>query len=86
MHTVELLELALQAVQGAGYRIRRDLLAGQGGGACTIRGQKWLFLDLGTDCTEQLGEVLEILREDPVMDTMKLPDELTILLDRRRAA
>ena len=86
MHTVELLELALDTAQASGYRVRRDWLAGEGGGACTIRGQKWLFIDLASDYAEQLENVVDVLRSEPAIDRAKLPEELAVLLTRQRAA
>ena len=86
MHTVELLELALATAQASGYRVRRDWLAGQGGGACTIRGQKWLFVDLASDYAEQLEEVVDVLRNESAIDRTGLPEELAPLLTRPRAA
>ena len=45
MLTVELLEEALELARRAGYRVRQEWLEGCAGGACVIKGQKWLFLD-----------------------------------------
>ena len=45
MLTLELLEEALELARRAGYRVRKDWLDGCSGGACVIKGQKWLFLD-----------------------------------------
>ena len=86
MHTVELLEAAANMAAQLGYCVRRDWLAGQGGGACTVRGEKWLFLDLATDYAEQLDVVLTALRTEPTLDATELPDELATRLDRSQAA
>jgi hypothetical protein len=71
MHTIELLEQALDLVQRLGYAIRRDWLAGNGGGGCELKGQKLFFLDLDLAADEQLERVLETIRREP--EGMKLP-------------
>ncbi len=86
MHTVELLEAALAAAEKAGYRVREEWLGGSGGGGCEIRGQKWLFLDLALGPSDQLEQVLETLAREPASSTAVVPDGLSILLQRRRAA
>ncbi len=86
MHTVELLEAAVKMATQLGYCVRREWLAGQGGGACTVRGQNWLFLDLATDYAEQLDVVLTALRIEPSLDATELPHELAARMDRPQAA
>lgn len=86
MHTVELLEAALAAAEKAGYRVREEWLGGSGGGGCEIRGQKWLFLDLALDPSDQLEQVLETLARERASSTAAVPDALKTLLQRRRAA
>lgn len=83
MHTVELLESALLAATQAGYRIRREWLGGMGG-ACELRGQKWIFLDEGLTPAEQLELVLDALRRDATVAREMLSPELGRVL--RRAA
>ncbi|MEX0939512.1 MAG: hypothetical protein WDZ59_16735 [Pirellulales bacterium] len=86
MHTVELLEQALATAVSLGYKIRHEWLDGASGGACCIGGQRWIFLDLAHDCPEQLDQVAEALREDPLLATVTVPEELQRLLGVRRAA
>jgi hypothetical protein len=86
MHTVELMEAAIRVATAQGYRLRREPLAGQGGGACTIRGEKWLFLDVTADYHEQLEVLLAALRADRPRETNALPAALLELLERREAA
>jgi hypothetical protein len=63
MHTVELLEQALTLAQQRGFQIRHEWLGGSGGGACELRGQKILLIDLALSYVEQLELVREALRE-----------------------
>jgi hypothetical protein len=76
MLTVELLEEALELARRAGYRVRQEWLEGCAGGACTIRGQKWLFLDPTMSPGEQLEEVLNALWADPDVAAIDLGPEL----------
>ena len=46
MHTVEMLEQALDLAARLGYTIRQEWLAGSGGGGCELKGRKLFFLDL----------------------------------------
>jgi len=75
LHTVERLELALTVCQALGYTIRREFLGGSGG-ACELRGRKYLFVDLALHVTEQLEQVCEALRDDPRLATASIPAEL----------
>ena len=86
MHTVELLELALAHAERMGFRIRQEWLNGYGGGACEVRGQKCLFLDVSLNATEQLGLVLEALRNDPSLSLFPPPRVLQRWLDVRKVA
>src|SRR3954447_25321968 len=76
MHTVELLEQALELARRSGYRVRQEWLEGSAGGACTIGGQKWLFLDPARPRQEQLGEVLDALWGDPDVTAIDVSAEL----------
>jgi hypothetical protein len=62
MHTVELLDEAVEAARRLGYEVRQDWLGGDGGGHCLVRGRKWLLLDVAQTADEQLEVVAEALR------------------------
>ena len=86
MHTVEMLECALDFANHAGYGIRHEWLDGASSGRCEIAGQKWLFVDLALSPIEQLDQVLEALRSDPDIGAVKAPGELQRALGIRPAA
>lgn len=86
MHTVELLEQALQLASRLGYRVRQDWLDGRGGGDCEIAGQKWIFLDLAQGPIDHLELVLSTLRRDPQLAEVEVSGELKSAVERRRAA
>ena len=80
MHTVETPELALSYAARKGYRVRQEWLEGSPGGACEIRGQKWLFLDPSANASEQLGLVLEVFEADSTLTGRDCPRVLRRLL------
>ncbi len=86
MHTVELLEEALQLAAGLGDQIRTEWLGGDGGGDCEINGQKWIFIDLAMSPTEQLDEVVETLRREPAAATQTTCPKLRRLVEVRKSA
>ena len=80
-----ILAKALAEAQRLGFRIRQEWLGGMGG-ACVLRGQKWLFVDEALSPAEQLDVVLDALRDDPALGLLPLDGELARLLDWRKAA
>jgi hypothetical protein len=86
MHTVEMLEQALDLAARLGYTVRQEWLAGCGGGGCELRGRKLFFLDLDLSPDEQLEQVLETLRREPETVRLPMPHELHELLKVRKSA
>ena len=86
MHTVELLERALQLAGRLGFRVREECVGGNGGGSCVLRGQKWLFLDPTLDISDQLELTCQALQADPGIHAIAVPVELAVLLRIRKAA
>ncbi len=81
MHTVELLQEALDAASRLGFEVRQDWLGGNGGGHCLVRGRKWILLDLAQTVDEQLNVLAEALRSEPTaLRAVKSPE----LADRIR--
>jgi hypothetical protein len=87
MHTVELLQEALEAARGLGYEVRQDWLGGNGGGHCLVRGRKWLLLDVAQTADEQLDVVVDALRGDAAaVRSVRSPELAERLTVRRMAA
>jgi len=74
MLTVDLLDQALRAAERFGYRVRHEWLGASGSGGCEYQGQKWLFLDLGLNPTEQLQVVADVLARESHLDQQTLLD------------
>jgi len=86
MHTVELLEEALEKARQLGFEVRQDWLGGDGGGHCLVRGRKWLLLDLAQPQADQLEVVAEALCSESQIADLDLSPELAERLDEVRAA
>jgi len=86
MHTVAILEQALDLATRLGYGIRQEWLGGSGGGGCELNGRKIFFLDLALDPGEQLEQLLDTLRHDPGAANLPMPHELRDLLQVRKIA
>jgi hypothetical protein len=85
MHTVELLEAAVTLATQLGFKVRQEWLDG-GGGACELKGQRWLFIDLSLNTAEQLDQVLSALRGEPSAAEFASPIALQRMLQPKRAA
>jgi hypothetical protein len=86
MHTVELLQEAVEAARQLGYEIRQDWLGGDGGGHCIVRGRKWLLLDVAQSADEQLEVVADALRSETSASRLIRSPELAERLDIRSVA
>ena len=86
MHTIELMEGAMDLAHNLGYGIRQEWMGGCGGGACEIAGKRWIFVDLSLPVSEQLDQLVEALRSDQAVYTCELPAPLANLLGLPRAA
>lgn len=86
MHTVELLEEAIEAAKRLGYNIRQEWLDGSGGGACEFGGKRWLFVDLALNADEQLDQAIAALRADQAIDRLSVSPALGKLLQLPKAA
>ena len=86
MHTVELLQEALETARGLGYDVRQDWLGGDGGGHCIVRGRRMLLLDMAQAPDEQLEVVADALRGERSTATLKISRPLAERLEARAAA
>lgn len=85
MHTVELLQQAIALAERLGYTVRQEWLTDAAGGACELKGRKYLFLDLSASPLDQLDQVLQSLRREPINPSLPLPAPLAELLLRKSA-
>lgn len=86
MHTIELLEQALDAATEAGWVVRHEWLNGASAGACEIKGRRYVFVDLALSPREQLDQVLDALAQAELLPSLLEFPQLESLLQRRKAA
>jgi hypothetical protein len=86
MHTVEILEEAIDLAERLGYVVRHEWLGGNGGGGCEVAGQKMLFLDLTQGPTDKLDQVVDTLRREPAAMSLPMPHQLQDVLKLRKSA
>lgn len=81
MHTVELLDQALETARQLGFGVRQEWLGGVGGGRCQFGGRRWIFVDLALNVVEQLDQVIAAIKAEPAIETLHLSPGLRKLLD-----
>jgi hypothetical protein len=86
MHTVEILDQAVELAGQLGYTVRQECFAGSGGGACQLKGRKILFIDLDLGPNEQLEQVVEALQSEQITPTLPISPELGEMLKVRKIA
>jgi hypothetical protein len=90
MYSIDLKDEAIALAERLGWRIRQEYLGEVGGGPCEVAGRKWIFLDIALSPPEQFEQLLDALRGDPAIHTVKVPPALQQLLGvapvARRAA
>ena len=86
MHTVEILDEAIQVAERLGYQVRQEWLGGTGGGACEFGGRRWIFVDLALNALEQLEQIADALRQDPALYTVAVSPAMAKLLHRQQVA
>lgn len=80
MHTVEMLEQALDLARQLGYTVRQESFVGAGGGCCEVKGRKFLFLDLDLYPRERLEQALTAIRREPDAEKLPMPEKLRTLV------
>jgi hypothetical protein len=78
---LELFEELLATAQACGYRVRSEWLSGQGGGACRLRGEKQLFVDLSLPLEDRLEILLHDLSDDEQMRASAVSPSLKRFLE-----
>lgn len=63
MHTIDILEEAIQLASSSGWQVRHEWLGGSRGGACRLGVKHLLFIDRSLTAEEQLDQVLQGLRD-----------------------
>ena len=67
-----------------GIEIRMERLGGQGGGLCTVRGTRVVFVDTDADVATRVERCLAALGGIQEVESLYLPPSLREQVDRRR--
>ncbi|MFO0913271.1 MAG: hypothetical protein U0795_09955 [Pirellulales bacterium] len=86
MNAVDRLEWVLELARQMGYEVRHEWLGGARGGCCLVGGRRLLFVDVSASVPEQLEQVVDSLRHDPLMNGISLSTEQRAVLGWSRAA
>ena len=86
MHTVDLLNQALELAQRLGYTVRQEWLGGSVGGGCLLKGRRLMFLDLALGPADQLDQVLAALRREQLPPDLAMSPALRAVLGLRKIA
>jgi len=76
METARKLAMLLEAAQRLGIEVRETALGGDGGGLCTVRHRRILFVDTSAEVHIRYLGVLRELAQLSEFDTMHLLPEL----------
>jgi hypothetical protein len=76
------LDMLLELLGRLGIPVRREPLGGGGGGLCTVRGQRVLFVDTSADEVTQTECCMRALALVPEADVIYLPPALREAIER----
>ncbi len=76
------LETLLATAEQLGIEVRRESLGGEGGGLCSLRGRRVLFVDTAADAATRYDRTVAALASLPELQDRYLPPELREDLDR----
>jgi len=75
------IDAVVEVVLRHGVEVRREHLGGGGGGLCTLRGRKVLFIDMDADPATRLEQSLAGMRLLPGVADIFMPPEIRERLD-----
>lgn len=86
MHSLDLLQIALDTAKRHGFSIRREWLGGVAGGKCRIGNKKILFVDISLSVLEQLQQVTSSLATETNLSLSDLDPALARVIRATREA
>jgi hypothetical protein len=78
------LDALLELADQLGIAVRREPLGGEGGGLCTLRGNRVLFIDTSADLETRYERTLAGLAAFPGLDELYIRPEIRQDLDAYR--
>lgn len=82
--TATQLDAVIQVFERLGVKLRKEHLGGNGGGLCTLRGERVVFIDLDADPPTHLDRCLAALSTMPELDSVYLIPALRERINRLR--
>lgn len=86
MHSLDLLQIALETAKRQGFTIRREWLGGVAGGKCRLGNKKILFVDISLSVLEQLQQVTNSLATESNLPLTDLDPALERVIRATREA
>ena len=86
MHSLDLLQIALDTAKRNGFVIRREWLGGVAGGKCRVGNKKILFVDISLSVLEQLQQVTNSLATESNLQVSDLDPALARVIRATREA
>ncbi len=80
------LDAVLELLERVGIPWRKERLGGAGGGLCTLRGERIVFIDLDADLATQVDHCVRALAAMPEVDSMYVIPALRERIDQARNA
>lgn len=80
------LDILINLAADLGLTVRREVLGGEGGGFCRVKGRPVLFVDVLADVETQYERTLAALAPMKEIDQRFLPPEVREDIDRQRTA
>lgn len=76
------LDTLVAIAEQVGIEIRQAALGGEGGGLCSVRGHRVLFVDTSADTATRYDRTVEAMANLPELQTLYLPPEVREDLER----
>jgi len=86
MHSLDLLQIALETARKNGFSIRREWLGGVAGGKCRLGGKKIIFIDSSLSILEQLEQVTSSLATESNLSLTDMDPALSKVIRAIREA
>lgn len=85
MDPANAIRMAIDHCERLGINVREEHLGSSGGGLCSLRGIRTLFVNLDADQTTQAQACIVALASIPEADDVYLPPTLREAIERERA-
>ena len=80
------LDAIVEVFERLGIELRRERLGGTGGGLCSLRGKRAVFIDLDADLATQVDRCVRVLATLREVDAVYLAPTLREQIERARDA